>query len=170
MGGIAGAAIVTTARASGTPRPPQAPRRRRGCGRSGLRARGRVRRNWSAAATRSATLDENVVLANSPSLAPSPVKSKRSTRDAERRQALGDAAGGLHVLAAGEAVREQRVGRGSPAGLSSRPASRWPCALAKSNCSAGRDPPSLRVSGQDQDRFQPQPKILFAPLSERGGA
>jgi len=36
-------------------------------------------RSAFAAATRSATLDENVVLANSPSLAPIPVKSKRST-------------------------------------------------------------------------------------------
>ena len=39
----------------------------------------RVRRSSFAAATRSATLDENVVLANSPSLEPSPVKSKRRT-------------------------------------------------------------------------------------------
>ena len=38
-----------------------------------------ILRRWFAAATRSATLEENVVLANSPSLAPSPVKSKRST-------------------------------------------------------------------------------------------
>ena len=50
------------------------------------------------------------MLANSPSLTPSPVKSKRSTRDAASPPALGDAARGQHVLAAGEAVREQRVG------------------------------------------------------------
>jgi len=31
-------------------------------------------------------------------------------RDAERRQAFGDAPRGVHVLAAGEAVREQRIG------------------------------------------------------------
>jgi hypothetical protein len=36
-------------------------------------------RRWSAAATRSSTFEEKCVLANSPSLAPSPVKSKRST-------------------------------------------------------------------------------------------
>src|SRR5215212_4523355 len=36
-------------------------------------------RKWCAAATRSAMLEEKFVLANSPPLAPSPVKSKRST-------------------------------------------------------------------------------------------
>ena len=43
------------------------------------RRRRRVARRWSAAATRSATFEEKLVLANSPSLAPRPVKSKRST-------------------------------------------------------------------------------------------
>ena len=63
----------------------------------------------SAAATRSATLEENVVLANSPSLEPSPVKSKRSTAmpSAVKPSAMR---GGMDVLAAGEAVGKQRVG------------------------------------------------------------
>ena len=55
------------------------PRRRRGCGRSGSPAPCRVSRRWSAARTRSATFEENVELAKSPSLEPRPVKSKRNT-------------------------------------------------------------------------------------------
>ncbi len=39
----------------------------------------RVSRRWSAARTRSATLEEKVELAKSPSLEPNPVKSNRST-------------------------------------------------------------------------------------------
>src|SRR3954470_14385841 len=77
--GSTGAPIVTTARASGnspaahsTAAPPRLwPIRIAGAW--------SMRRIWLAAATRSATLDEKPVLANSPSLAPSPVKSKRST-------------------------------------------------------------------------------------------
>src|SRR5262249_38896866 len=76
-GGVA--AIVTTARASATcdaAASTAVPPRLWPIRIAGAR---RLRRNSSAAATRSATLEENVVLANSPSLAPSPVKSKRST-------------------------------------------------------------------------------------------
>ena len=51
------------------------------------------------------------MLANSPSLAPSPVKSKRSTAMPCAGQPLGDALGRQIVLAAGEAVGEQREGR-----------------------------------------------------------
>jgi hypothetical protein len=92
----------------------------------------RVRRSSLAAATRSATLEENVVLANSPSLEPRPVKSKRSG-DAERGQAFGDALGGVDVLAAGEAMREQRSARHVPTGASSSAASFCPLALGKSS-------------------------------------
>ena len=110
--GSAGAAMVTTARASGMRcAAARAPPRRRGCGRSGSRARcascadGRRRRpgrrHWR----------KNVVLANSPSLAPRPVKSKRSTAMPCAGQPLGDALGREVVLAAGEAMREQREGR-----------------------------------------------------------
>ena len=75
----AGAPMVTTARASGmspaaasTAAPPSEwPTSSAGAA--------RVARRWSAAATRSATFEEKLVLANSPSLAPRPVKSKRST-------------------------------------------------------------------------------------------
>ena len=44
-----------------------------------LRGRVRDRRSMSAARTMSSTFDEKLVLANSPSLAPSPVKSNRRT-------------------------------------------------------------------------------------------
>jgi hypothetical protein len=70
---------VTTARASGTSEAAAStavPPRLWPIRIAGAR---RVRRSSLAAATRSATLEENVVLANSPSLEPSPVKSKRST-------------------------------------------------------------------------------------------
>ena len=76
---LGGAAMVATARASGqccaaasTAAPPRLwPIRI-----AGARY---ISRKWLAAATRSATFDVKWVLANSPSLAPSPVKSKRST-------------------------------------------------------------------------------------------
>src|SRR5882757_4443575 len=104
--GSAGAAMVTTARVSGnspaahrTAAPPKLwPIRI-----SGAR---NMTRMWFAAATRSATLEEKFVLANSPSLAPSPVK---SNRDTALGQAFGDALCREVVLAAGKAVREQRV-------------------------------------------------------------
>jgi len=77
--GSAGALMVATATASGirpaaasTAAPPRLwPTRIAGAARS--------RPSHAAAATRSSTFDENVVLANSPSDPPSPVKSKRST-------------------------------------------------------------------------------------------
>src|SRR5262245_39354898 len=77
--GSLGAAIVTTARASGTSAAAArtaAPPRLWPIRIAGARL---ASRKAPAAATRSATLDENVVLANSPSLEPSPVKSKRNT-------------------------------------------------------------------------------------------
>ena len=58
-------------------------------------------------------------------------------RDAERRQRIGDALRRHHVLAAGEAVREQRIGARLPAGRSSTAASFSPFALGKSKRSAG---------------------------------
>ena len=53
----------------------------------------RARADGRRPRTRSATLEENVVLANSPSLAPSPVKSKRSTAMPSAVSAFGDALG-----------------------------------------------------------------------------
>jgi hypothetical protein len=58
--------------------PPPAPPRRRGCGRSAAPAPAASCAGVGGG-NEIATLDENVVLANSPSLEPMPVKSKRST-------------------------------------------------------------------------------------------
>ena len=52
-------------------------------------------------------------------------------------EALGDETRRLVVLAAGEAMREQRHGRTRPSGRSSSAASVSPCALGKSKRSAG---------------------------------
>ena len=109
--GSAGAAIVATATRLGN----RAGRRQH---RSAAQAvadqqlrRLRARHAASAAAaTRSPTLDEKLVFANSPSLAPSPVKSKRSTAMPWRRQRPRDARGREDVLRAGETVGEQGEG------------------------------------------------------------
>ena len=76
---IGGAAMVTTALASGICEAAAniaAPPRLWPIRIAGLL---RVSRKWSAARTRSATLEEKVELAKSPSLEPSPVKSNRNT-------------------------------------------------------------------------------------------
>ena len=51
------------------------------------------------------------MLANSPSLRAQPGEIETQHGDAVDRQPLGDALGGEVVLAAGEAMREQRIGR-----------------------------------------------------------
>ena len=112
--GSQGAAIVTTARASGTceaaastAAPPRLWPMRIAGARPG-------RRSAFAAATRSATLEEKVVLANSPSLDAEPGEVEAQHGDTERGQAFGDALGGMNVLAAGEAMGEQRIGARLP--------------------------------------------------------
>jgi hypothetical protein len=55
-------------------------------------------------------LDEKVEFANSPSLEPRPVKSKRNTAIPFGGERGRDAFCGQHILAAGEAMRKQRVG------------------------------------------------------------
>src|SRR4051812_42318631 len=81
---------------------------------------------WSAALTRSSTLEEKVASANSPPLAPRPVKSKRSA-------AIPRAASHWLMYAAALESFEQvkqcakiARARGAPAGSSRRPASSCP--------------------------------------------
>src|SRR5262249_23947166 len=71
-----------------------------------------ARRNSSAAATISATLEEKLVLANSPSLDPRPVKSKRRTPmpSLVRPCAMRCAACRGRGRAAAERWREERIG------------------------------------------------------------
>src|SRR3954463_16465372 len=102
--------MVTTARASGTREAAArtaAPPRLWPMRMAGARL---LFRSWSAAAIRSATLDENVVLANSPSLAAETGEIETQYRDIKCRQRFGDATRSVNVLAAGEAVHEQGVG------------------------------------------------------------
>ena len=108
--GSDGAAMVTTALASGIW--PAAARIAAPPRLWPIRIAGalRVSRRWSAARTRSATLEENVELAKSPSLEPRPVKSNRSTAMPLRRKRDRDALRRQHILAAGEAMRKQRIG------------------------------------------------------------
>lgn len=88
-------------------------------------------RSQSAAATRSAMLEEKLVLANSPSLPPSPVKSKRSTaKPAAASAALTRAAASVSF----EQVKQwanSAYARGVPSGRSRRAASRLPSAPGK---------------------------------------
>src|ERR1700737_3651110 len=77
--GSAGAAMVTTARASGNSAAAQSMAAPPRLWPMRIAGAWNITRIWFAAATRSATLEEKFVLANSPSLAPSPVKSKRNT-------------------------------------------------------------------------------------------
>ena len=138
---------------------PPAPPRRRGCGRSGAGRRLRFARSQSAAATRSSTLEEKLVLANSPSLAPSPVKSKRSTAMPRSASALAIAPP-RNVLGAGEAVGEQGVGarlataagRGapparSPASPGTRSAPTVPTSCLLSGRAAAAAGPRLATGG-----------------------
>ena len=135
--GSDGALIVTTARASGIAM--------RGGEHGGAaeavadqdRGRGEASAQVVGGGDRSSTLEENVVLANSPSLAPSPVKSKRSTAMPCCFQTVGDAPCGPVVLAAGEAMREQRDRARRRGRAVEQRASCWPSALWKSNRSAG---------------------------------
>src|SRR4051794_20060149 len=135
--GSEGAAMVTTAFASGqccavasTAAPPRLwPIRS-----AGARY---VSRKCFAAATRSATFDEKLVLANSPSLAPSPVKSKRSTA---MPRAVNPSAMRFAASTSLPQVKQcanSAYAAGWPAGLSMSAESFSPCALGKSKRSDG---------------------------------
>src|SRR4051812_156046 len=143
--GSAGAPMVTTARASGNSAAAQstaAPPRLWPIRIAGAR---NMTRRWFAAATRSATFEEKFVLANSPSLAPSPVKSKRSTAipRAVNPSAMRFAAS--TSLPQVKQCANSTYAAGCPAGLSSSAESFSPCALGKSKRSDGMSPSRGRV-------------------------
>src|SRR6266568_3887944 len=94
-------------------------------------------RIWLAAATRSATFEEKFVLANSPSLAPSPVKSKRNTAipRSVRPSAMRFAAR-LFLPQVKQCANSAKA-IGVPAGRSSSADSFSPRALGKSKRSEG---------------------------------
>src|SRR6185437_9751394 len=90
-------------------------------------------RKWSAAATRSSTLEEKCVLANSPSLAPSPVKSKRSTpipHIASRSEIR--LAARLSLPQVKQCANSAKA-NGLPSGRSISAANFWPLALENSS-------------------------------------
>ena len=88
-------------------------------------------RRWSAAATKSSTLDEKLVLANSPSLWPKPVKSKRKTAiPREARPAAMREAAKMSLVQVKQWAK-RATARLRPRGFSKRAASCWPPAPAK---------------------------------------
>src|SRR5215213_731442 len=135
--GSAGAAMVATARASGTwlaAASTAAPPRLCPIRIAGAR---NIVRKWFAAATRSATLEEKLVLANSPWLAPRPVKSKRSTA---MPRAVKPSAMRLAARLSLPQVKQcanNANATGRPAGRSSSADSCSPRALGKSKRSDG---------------------------------
>src|SRR3954447_18328215 len=151
--GSAGAPIVTTARASGnspaahsTAAPPRLwPIKIAGAW--------SMRRIWLAAATRSATLDEKPVLANSPSLAPSPVKSKRSTAMPRSvRPSAMRLAARLSLPQVKQWANNAKA-VGVPPGRSSSAESFSPRALGKSKRSEGMACSLLRLLLRYRNRF-----------------
>jgi hypothetical protein len=86
---------------------------------------------------RSATLDENVVFANSPSLEPMPVKSNRSTAMPSAVSASAMRFAATTFLPQVKQCANSAVARGVPSGRSSTAASLSPLALGKSKRSAG---------------------------------
>src|SRR5258706_9788093 len=92
---------------------------------------------YQAPATRSAMLEENVVLVNSPSLAPSPVKSKRSTAMPRAVSAWAMRFAARLSLPQVKQCANSANATGSPAGLSSSAESFSPRALGKSKRSDG---------------------------------
>src|SRR3982750_1228199 len=148
-----GAAIVTTAFASGhccaaasTAAPPRLwPIRS-----AGARY---ISRKCFAAATRSATLDEKPVLANSPSLAPSPVKSKRSTAMPRSvRPSAMRLAARLSLPQVKQWANNAKA-VGVPPGRSSSAESFLPRALGKSKRSEGMACSLLRLLLRYRNRF-----------------
>src|SRR5580692_6302038 len=85
-----------------------------------------------AAKIRSSTLEENPLVANSPSLSPRPVKSKRNTPTplAAKARLMWTAA--LAVLSQVKQCARSAKACASPSGRSSRADSVWPCAFLKS--------------------------------------
>jgi hypothetical protein len=90
--------------------------------------------------------------------------------DAERGQRLRNAARRRHVLAAGEAMREQRIGLRLPGRHVEE--CREPLALGVDEVEpfgGHRILLHLEASTQARIGFQPRPKILSGPVSERDG-
>ena len=81
-------------------------------------------RSQSAAASRSPTFEEKLVLANSPSLAPSPVKSKRSTPIPCRVSPWAMRVAAKTFCVQVKQCANSANARGRPSGMSSRAASR----------------------------------------------
>src|SRR5947209_4915724 len=149
--------MVTTAFASGTPAAAAktaAPPRLCPIRIAGARY---ILRMWFAAAIRSATLEENVVLANSPSLAPSPVKSKRSTATPQAVSPSAMRFAARMSLPQVKQCANSAYAEGSPAGRSSSAARRSPRALGKVKRSVG-----MRVSPLSSQDF-------FAVVSAQAG-
>jgi hypothetical protein len=154
--GSEGAAIVATANTSGiweaaasTAAPPRLwPTRSDG---ASWRSR-----SMAAAATRSATLEVNVVLANSPSLEPSPVKSNRSTaKPAPTSPALILDAAAMSLPQVKQWAKRAKA-RGRRSGKSRRPASWSPPEPVKETLWSGRFT-SARGSRSRADARHPTP-------------